>query len=116
MIKSFYNKNQIIALEFYFIDLIRIVNELNLLIKDQENNANVINVRNLVSKLINKDITLGLSQRTLLSYVSELIDYLKEKTKNLKIQKKTFQTLFDDGIKKECGKCHELKPWVEFSK
>ena len=114
--KKLHDKNQIIALELYFIDMIKLINALKCEIIRHKKTNDIFSIRSFVSKLIEKNINLGLSQRTLLSYISELIDYLNDHSNDFNIEKLSFQTLYDDGKRKECGQCHKIKSYTEFSK
>lgn len=114
--KQLYDKNQILALKFYLIDMIILIVFLNHENIKHRKTGNIFNIRNFVSKLIKKNITQGLSQRSLLSYISELVEYLNVNSNDFDIKKLIFQTLYDDGKRKECGQCHEIKVYTEFSK
>ncbi|MFX1365926.1 MAG: hypothetical protein ACFFCE_19300 [Promethearchaeota archaeon] len=114
--KLLFDKNQILALKLYLIDLIKLIYDLNSENLRQKKAGNIVNIKNFVSKLSKNNNTLGLSQRTLLSFISELIDYLNEHSDEFNMNKLSFQSLYDDGKKKECGQCHEIKDYVEFNK
>ena len=114
--KKVHNKNEIDALKFYFKDLVMLINELNLKNIEIKKTGNIFNIKRFVSRLINKKVTLGLSRRTLLSFISELIDYLNDNSDEFKTEKLNFQILYDNGYRKECGQCHEIKSYSEFNK
>ncbi len=113
--KLLFDKNQILALKLYLIDLIKLIYDLNSEKLRQKKAGNIFNIKYFVSKLSKNNNTLGLSQRTLLSFISELIDYLNEHSDEFNMNKLSFQSLYDDGKKKECGQCHKIKDYIEFN-
>jgi len=99
----------------YFEDLIKVVIELKKFNEKNEDN-NPIRINSFVDILIKKDITLNQSKRAMKSTISDFLDYLNSNYEKFEITKIVPQTLYDNGIKKECGRCHQIKPYKEFNK
>lgn len=71
-------------------------------------------VREFVSSLFSKSITLGMTFFSLELKITEIFDFLKETNPNFKLNRKKKQELVNKNGYKECSRCREIKPYAKF--
>ena len=115
IISKFNDSNYLSFLFYYLLDLAKIIFKLF-----QKNNDLIeitipLSINEFVKELIEQDITMGFKKNTLNVYISRIFDNLKLKFNDFSLERLSYQEkLFDNGKSKECGICHEIKPYSEF--
>ena len=103
-------------LKKYFKDLVKIVKVFKILNDRYLQLPKPANIRKVVKKLRENDITLYMTQESLEITLRHIFDYLKEQLKNYKIERIKEQKLFIDkeSSTKECGRCHRILAYDKF--
>ena len=95
----------------YFIDLTEITKRLTAVKKSE-----ILNITDFCRNLVKDGFNLFYSVDSLKRIIKNLVEYLTENVEDFNIQKKKAERVFDDGIYRECSKCHKRKVYKEFSK
>jgi len=105
-------------LKKYFNDLVKIVKALKILNDYYLQLPEPANIREIVNKLREKDITLYMTQESLEITLRQIFDYLKDHFGNFRIKRIQEQKLFIDkeNRKKECGRCHRVLTYGKFER
>lgn len=114
--RKIHNHNYSDKLSDHIQNLVKIV---AVLINSNESykiNYNPLNIRELVEELVANNITLGMTQLSLEVLIPLIFDYLKKHFIDFKLERNTKQNLIDDGKRKECARCHKIKPYNKFPK
>ncbi len=95
----------------YLEDLTEITNKLIIV-----NKGEILDVTAFCKDLVKDGFNFGSPVDSLKRIIKNLVEYLNENIPEFNIQKRKAKRVFDDGIYRECSKCHKRKLHKEFSK
>lgn len=104
------------ALIKYFKELIEIIKLLRVLNIEYINDPESIIIRDVVNRLWNKGVTLGMTRGSLENTLGFIIDYLRKELENFILERIIKQKLYHDKDKrlKECSRCHRILAYKAF--
>ncbi len=100
---------------YYLSDLIQMIFKLYQKNYGQVDSIIPLHINEFSKELIEEDITMGFTRNTLNKYLSQIFEFLKLECSDFNLERLSYQeSLIDDGKSKECGVCHNIKPYSEF--
>lgn len=115
--QKMWQKTQSNDFKKYFEELVYIISRLLELNENFISESKTLNLNKFVDSLFNANIRLGTSNKgSLKNIVKEILDDLSKNFEDFSLGRIRLQKLYDNGKKRECSRCHQIKEYANFDK